>query len=92
LSICESQRIQVDPKTNLLIDEFGRYRIYHGVNVVYKDSPFYPPNLDSFEAVTSFCEEDAKNLKMWGFNILRLYMSWEGVEPERGNYNTSYLE
>ena len=39
----------------------------------------------------SFCEEDAKNLQVWGFNILRLYMSWEGVEPSQKVYNDTYL-
>lgn len=28
--------IKVDTNNSLFVDEFGRYRIYHGVNVVYK--------------------------------------------------------
>jgi beta-galactosidase GanA len=60
--------------------------------VVYKPSPFYPPDLNNFTAETSFCEEDAKNLISWGFNLIRLYISWEGTEPQRGIYNTTYLE
>ena len=31
-----NSKLKVDPSTSLFIDENGRYRIYHGVNVIYK--------------------------------------------------------
>lgn len=34
--------LSVDPVTNVLRDEHNRYRVMHGVNVVYKEFPFYP--------------------------------------------------
>lgn len=37
-----SAKIKVNPETLQLVDEFGRTRLYHGVNVVYKIFPFYP--------------------------------------------------
>lgn len=53
------QSLEVNTSSNLLLDSYGRVRVFHGVNVVYKPSPFYPPDLDSFTPETSFCEEDA---------------------------------
>ncbi len=31
--------IQVDPNTQQFLDEYGRVRLFHGVNVVYKIPP-----------------------------------------------------
>ncbi len=38
----ELSSIQVDPNTQQFIDEYGRVRIFHGVNVVYKVPPYLP--------------------------------------------------
>ena len=48
--------IKVDTKRSLLIDEYGRYRVFHGVNVVYKKPPFYPPITKGFDPMNSFSE------------------------------------
>jgi hypothetical protein len=37
--------ISLDPKTRRLVDEDGRERYYHGVNVIYKSPPWYPGSL-----------------------------------------------
>lgn len=34
--------LSVDPVTNILKDEYNRFRVMHGVNVVYKEFPYYP--------------------------------------------------
>jgi endoglycosylceramidase len=83
--------IQVDTDSQLFVDEYGRSRIFRGVNVVYKDAPFHPPITSHFHPNVSLCEEDARNLQNWGMNIVRLLVSWEGVEPTRGNYNMTYI-
>lgn len=85
--------IKVNPATNQYVDEFGRTRIFHGVNAVYKSAPFYPPELDQFHPNSSLCEEDMLNLHdKWGFNVVRLYIAWQGVVPQRpGDYNTTYI-
>lgn len=44
-----SAKIKVNPETLQLVDEFGRTRLYHGVNVVYKIFPFYP-NTETFDS------------------------------------------
>lgn len=72
--------IQVDPDTQHFVDEFGRVRFFHGVNVVYKIPP-YLPNLTNFDPQNSLTDDDLANLHQWGFNVVRLYTSWMGVNP-----------
>jgi len=52
-------------------DEHGRTLLFHGVNAVYKVSPWIP-SIDAFDPELSLCEEDAKHLSAWGFNFVRL--------------------
>src|SRR5690554_6839579 len=37
-------------------------------------------------------EEDFKLLRDWGFNVVRLGLIWDAVEPEPGVYNEAYLD
>eukprot|EP01125_Pyxidicula_operculata_P015605 TRINITY_DN5320_c0_g1_i1.p1 TRINITY_DN5320_c0_g1~~TRINITY_DN5320_c0_g1_i1.p1 ORF type:complete len:517 (-),score=117.21 TRINITY_DN5320_c0_g1_i1:100-1650(-) len=82
--------IHIDPQTNLMMDDSGRVRIYHGVNAVYKIFPYYP-NKDGFDPQYSLVEEDIQNLYDWGFNFVRLGTMWPGVAPLQGSYNYTYL-
>lgn len=34
--------LTVDTNTNQLKDEYNRIRIFHGVNAIYKEFPYYP--------------------------------------------------
>ncbi len=61
----------MDPSTQLFVDEFGRARFFHGVNVVYKIPPWIPER-DIFDPDLSLCTEDIENLQKWGFNLVRL--------------------
>lgn len=81
---------QVDPVSHFMMDEFGRVRIFHGVNAVYKVAP-YVPIFDHFDPQESLSVDDVSNLYEWGFNFVRLGTMWPGVEPVRGQYNTTYL-
>ena len=76
---------------NRIIDSQNRERIFHGVNVVYKGGNWHPQITD-FNPTTSFAKKDILLLKDLGLNAVRLGVMWPGVEPERGNYNTSYLD
>ena len=58
---------------------------------VYKSFPFYPGN-GSFDAEYSFNSDDIAMLVEYGFTVVRLYVAWPGVEPSKGNYNTTYLD
>lgn len=88
LAACE---LHADPITSYLTDESGRFMFYHGVNVVYKEFPFYPQS-DYFDPSTSLHKEDFVRLSEWGFRAIRLFVAWEGFEPKEGKYNYTYLE
>ena len=83
--------VSVNPKTNRLIDQYGREVYFHGVNAVYKIPP-YAPRTDAFDPVHSLVEEDMQTLSRLGLNVIRLGLMWPGAEPERGRYNESYYE
>ena len=72
--------IRVDRNTQQFVDEYGRVRIFHGVNVVYKIPPFVP-DLDKFDPQNSLTDDDLSNLQLWGFNVVRFYTAWMGVNP-----------
>eukprot|EP00050_Salpingoeca_kvevrii_P012279 m.21381 g.21381 ORF g.21381 m.21381 type:complete len:500 (+) comp3920_c0_seq1:16-1515(+) len=73
-----------------IFDAEGRECLFHGVNVVYKSAP-YVPLTDHFDPIRSFAEEDAQLLNGLGLNVIRLGSQWPGVEPERGQYNATYV-
>ena len=77
-------------KANKIVDDRGRQVILHGVNVVYKRAPYYPNR--SGGAATSFTRADVKQLHDWGFNAIRLGVTWAGLEPQRGAIDESYLD
>ena len=52
----------------------------------------YHPKLEGFNAFDSLSQQDMQFLKDNGFNVVRLYVAWPGVEPVRGQYNMSYLQ
>ena len=53
--------------------------ILHGVNVVYKHSP-YEVTVDPGQP-NSFSAADAAAIAAAGFNVVRLGILWEGLEP-----------
>lgn len=72
------------------IDSEGRQRIFNGVNLCDKGGALnengrrdYPFNFD--ESVISRLAEN-------GFNLVRLGMTWDAVEPEPGKYDEEYLD
>ncbi len=83
--------VRVDPESSLFVDQFGRFAVFHGVNAVYKTFPFHP-NLVEFSTNYSLTDHDLLNLRGWGMNVIRLHAAWEGVEPQRGVYNFTYIE
>jgi len=88
LAFCD---LIVEPSQKYMADEFGRKRVFHGVNAVYKVAPFHPI-YDHFHPNSSLCDEDFQNLKNWGINVVRLYVAWEGVMPQRNTYSKEYVE
>jgi endoglycosylceramidase len=72
-----------------LIDGQGREVVLHGLNVVYKLAPYLPN--DEGDARTSFNARDAERLRRWGFNTIRLGVSWRALEPQPGQVDRRYI-
>jgi len=75
----------------LMIDQYGRARIFHGVNAVYKIPP-YIPTPTGWDTVNTLSEKDAEDLQNWGFNVVRLGVMWPGLMPEKDKFDESYLK
>lgn len=67
------------PGGPFLYDRYGRVVIFHGVNVVYKRPPFEVQ--DVLGKPWSFTASDAAKIASLGFNVVRLGILWEGLEP-----------
>ncbi len=67
------------PGGPFLYDQQGRVRFFHGVNAVYKQPPFelYPAPGKPWD----FSVADASLMSRLGFNVVRLGMTWKGLEP-----------
>jgi len=68
-----------------LVDRYGRVVILHGVNAVEKRPPFelYP----SPGSPWNFTAHDAEHIAALGFNVVRLGITWQGLEPGTGGPN-----
>jgi endoglycosylceramidase len=67
------------PGGPFLRDRFGRTILLHGVNAVYKLSPYvlYPAHGKPY----NFSSADAVAMARLGFNVVRLGITWQGIEP-----------
>ncbi len=68
-----------------LYDADNRMVILHGTNVVYKHAPYIaypdPGNPWNFDA------SDAERMRSLGFNLVRLGIEWQALEPGSGGVN-----
>lgn len=72
------------------MDDNGRQRIFNGVNFVCKVA--VPDENGIVHFKTALDSELAQKLAKKGINIVRLGVTWEGIEPQPGEYNTVYLD
>ena len=71
-----------------LVDPQGRVVIVHGLNLVYKRSPYVPP-----DGPTGFTKRDAQWLARHGFNAARVGTLWAGLTPHApGVADPAYLD
>ena len=83
-------QIKIDTANRIFRDKENRHIIWHGVNIVYKQSPFIPSR-GKFTPDTSLNDEDIQDMYDWGINEVRLGVMWEAVETSPGVYNDTYL-
>jgi len=74
----------VSIKGQNFIDPQGRVLTLHGINVVNKEP--------GTKYLGHIAQEEFARLKTWGFNVVRLGIIWDGLEPEPGVYNEEYLK
>ncbi len=68
-------------------DEYGRERIFNGINVVDKEPYRFGKDSHSNAEDLSWVDEFAKR----GFNIIRLGTTWSVMEPSPGKYNETAI-
>ena len=70
-------------------DSSGRVFISRGLNLS-DDNKFPSPVTGEF--IPNWFNADCfAEIASWGFNTVRFVMTWEGLEPEPGQYNEQYL-
>lgn len=79
------ERIFIDGKR--FVDEYGRHRIFNGVNYVDKN-----PEKCCCIHNKDFMELTIRNFSQCGWNILRLCIAWSGIEPKPNEYDESYID
>ena len=67
------------------IDEKGRTRLFNGMNIDDK-------HVNCKEFHYKLDEEFFKKYRANGFDIIRLAITWQNLEPKMGEYNLSYLK
>jgi len=76
-----------------LVDELGRRVILRGLNVGGRSKmpPFVPFEIDSSADVAGRAETLMAAVRKLGSNGVRLTLSWEAFEPQRGAYDSEYM-
>ena len=69
-----------------LLDALGRERIFHGMNLKADDT-----GKAEFGKLKLLDEEFFRRSAALGFNVLRLGIHWESLEPEKGKLNEGLL-
>ncbi|NNM52819.1 MAG: cellulase family glycosylhydrolase [Pseudomonadales bacterium] len=70
-----------------MVDDNNRVVLLHGVNVIWKQAPYFPP-----DTLSGFTSADADWLQAQGFNSVRLGVLFSGVMPQPGVIDQNYLQ
>ena len=65
-------------------DSLGRQVTLHGINVINKSK--------KTEYTCAIKKDVYRKLNQWGFNVVRLGIIWDGLEPEPGRYNEEMFQ
>lgn len=72
------------------VDEQGRQRIFNGFNLSDKGRPNEDKSRKIYDL--DFDEDTIVRLKNSGFNLFRIGLTWDAVEPNPGEYDEEYLQ
>ena len=75
---------EVSVKDGCFMDSAGRQVTLHGVNIIEKHRE---RGYVSWHGPAEFAQ-----LREWGFNCIRLGMTWAAIEPECGKYDEAFLD
>ena len=94
-----TKRLRVEGTS--FIDDMGRQVILRGVNTGGRNkfAPFFPfpfkesglENQANAHGFDKALNDYLDRVVDWGHNVIRLPFSWEGLEPDRGAYDATYL-
>lgn len=76
-------------RDGIITDDQGNQVLLRGVNV-NNLVDFYAPQPD-VPATTPLSEDDFAAMASYGFNVVRLNISWSALEPTRGTLDPAYL-
>ena len=74
--------VRVDPATQSFVDSAGRSVLFHGINVVGKNS----------RKEQELSDKQMDVMKDLGFNVARVGLSWDLYETKPGNFDETYLD
>lgn len=81
---------KISVKGRTLVDGHGRERIFNGINLCDKGT--YDKSIGRRNYIYDRDDSIIEEFKKAGMNLVRLGVTWDAVEPERGKYNEVYLE
>ena len=64
--------------------------VFHGINVC--DKGYFDPATGKRIFEYEWTDGRIEKFRKTGLNIIRLGITWEAVEPEKGKYNEEYLD
>lgn len=71
------------------VDESGRQVFFNGINISLKGERKGDKTVYKFDHIT---EKFIASLRERGINLIRLILTWDGVEPHPGIYDELYLD
>jgi len=71
-------------------DKAGRLRIFNGMNMVFKGEVSNKSGIKEY--IPSWNDTTFRWLAENGFNLIRLGIIWDAIEPEPGKYSENYLD
>lgn len=77
-----------------LRDQEGRIALLHGVNARVEGifDVTFDDGRQPLEAIPALEAADCRRMRELGFDLLRLPLSWSGIEPERDAIDEAYLD